>query len=581
MNEDLTIHTAIEEYEGPWLSRPGGLKGIVVVIDPAGGGAKNIDQRRLDDLALLTGSHLYHLIRHAGGVPIMTRADDRPASEVDAGGTAALEKVCGQHGADLAVAIEFAGSRAGKVSLLADDQLSRSLARCLAEVTGVEIPGEERSASESAPALSAPTVRLRLSGPDHSASPYDRQVYHRGCAERMYRGIFAFVLAERGELEAARARRGSAHEAKSVRAVPYLPDLSWDEELARAARRVWPVGNLPIERAAWFCDMYVRTALSDRSMVYLEPQISVDGDTVVIGGATNIAIMRETLADALRAVGIDNVRNELRVLPEEGHLGDQRYGVCIAPMALTFAEPSEAGGLRSQLLYGEPVLLLDRDQGYYLLHGGDGYGGWVRQDCVRVVSADEFKEYTAVRQAVLLRDIETSDRRIVQGATLPIAAAGSDKLTLMQPEGGTFDVKAADVRVEDNSRAVAERISRALALLYRPYVFGGVSPIGLDCSGLVRNVCAQTGLTMARDAAQQFLHGRLVATRWHRAGIRPGDLLYFISKSGKIFHVGIALSRTHFVHCAPPEVQISSLSKGDRLYSEYRDETFFAAKRVP
>jgi cell wall-associated NlpC family hydrolase len=581
MNEQATIQRAIEEYQPPWLPKPGGLKGIVVVVDPAGGGARSIEQRRLDDVTLLTGSYLYHLIRHAGGVPLMTRADDRPAPEVGADGEASLQRVCGQHGADLAVAIEFADSGDGNVSSLVDGRLSRLLARCLAEATGVEIPGEERLVNESAPPLSAPAARVCLSGLGPSASRHDWRVHHRGCAERIYRGVAAFVLAERGELEAARGRRGSAHEAKSARAVPYLPDLSWDEELVQAARRVWPVGNLPIERAAWFCDMYVRTALSDRSMVYLEPQISVDGDTVVIGGATNIAIMRETLADALRAVGIDNVRNELRVLPEEGHLGDQRYGVCIAPMALTFAEPSEAGGLRSQLLCGEPVLLLDRDRGYYLLHGGDGYAGWVHEDCVRVVSADEFKQYTAARQAILLRDIETNDRRIVQGATLPIASATSDQLTLTLPEGGTFDVSTADVCVEDNSRVVAERISRALALLYRPYVFGAVSPIGLDCSGLMRNVCAQTGLFMARDAAQQFLHGRLVATRWHRDGIRPGDLLYFISKSGKIFHVGIALSRTHFVHSAPPEVQISSLSKGDRLYSEYRAETFFAAKRVP
>jgi hypothetical protein len=426
-----------------------------------------------------------------------------------------------------------------------------------------------------------PGARVCLKTPDDNADELDRQVFHRACAERIYRGIASFVDAEREAIEAIRVHSGGQAEPETTRAVPYLPNDSWEEELARAARRVWPVGDLPVEKAAWFCDMFLRTALSDRSAVYFEPRISAAGDGAVVGGATNIAIMRETLADALRAVGVKKVRNELRLLPEEGNLDDQRFGVCIAPMALTFAEPSEAGGLCSQLLFGEPALLLDRDAGYFLLHGGDGYCGWVREECVRVVSAREFRQYTAARQAVLLRDVETSDRRIVRGATLPIASAASDLVTLMHPEGGTFEVGAADVRLDDDSAAAADRVSRALGLLHRPYVFGGVSPIGLDCSGLVRNVCVQTGSTMARDAAQQFLHGKLVATRWHRDGIRPGDLLYFISKSGKIFHVGIALSRTHFVHSAPPEVQINSLNKGDRLYSEYRDETFFAAKRLP
>ena len=81
------------------------------------------------------------------------------------------------------------------------------------------------------------------------------------------------------------------------------------------------------------------------------------------------------------------------------------------------------------------------------------------------------------------------------------------------------------------------------------------------------------------DAAQQFLSGKLVASRWYRDGIRPGDRLYFIETSGKIFHTGVAISQTHFVHCSAPEVQISSLKKGDRLYREQWDNTFLAAKR--
>ena len=580
MNEDVTVQRAIEQYQPPWLSEPGELKGVVLVIDPAGGGAQSVDRRRLDDLALMTGGHLYHLIRQAGGVPVMTRADDRPVPGLEAGTPPALRTICRQHTTDLAVTIEFAASDTSGVSSLAEGKPSQSLARHLAEAVAVDVRTEGSSAGRSASRPGVLGARVFLKSPGGRSDGLDRQAFHRGCAEQIYRGIASFAGAEREALGADKVRRQAECEPGTVRAVPYLPDDSWEQELERAARRVWPEGDLPVERAAWFCDMFLRTALSDRSMVHLEPRTSVDGDTVVVGGATNIAIMRETLTDALRAVGVKKVHHEVRVLPEEGHLDDERYGVCVAPMALTFAEASEAAGLRSQLLYGEPVLLLDRDAGYFLLHGGDGYCGWVREDCVRVMSVDEFKRYTAARQAVLLRDVETADRRVVQGATLPIASAASDQMTLMQPEGGTFHVDAADVRVHDGSSAAAGQISRALRLLYRPYLFGGVSPIGLDCSGLVRNVSTQTGLTMARDAAQQFLHGRLVATRWHRDGIRPGDLLYFISAGGRIFHVGLAITPTHFVHCAPPEVQISSLNKSDRLYSEYRERTFFAAKRV-
>jgi cell wall-associated NlpC family hydrolase len=92
-------------------------------------------------------------------------------------------------------------------------------------------------------------------------------------------------------------------------------------------------------------------------------------------------------------------------------------------------------------------------------------------------------------------------------------------------------------------------------------------------------MCERRGVTLARDAGQQFVSGQLVATHWYRDDILPGDRLYFINETGKVYHSGIAISPTHFVHSCPPAVQISSLRRGDRLYSEDWDRDFFAAKR--
>jgi cell wall-associated NlpC family hydrolase len=103
--------------------------------------------------------------------------------------------------------------------------------------------------------------------------------------------------------------------------------------------------------------------------------------------------------------------------------------------------------------------------------------------------------------------------------------------------------------------------------------------VGIDCSGLVGNLMEREGQAPARDAAQQFLSGKLVGTPWYRDAIRAGDRLYFINASGKISHTGIAMSPTHFIHSSPPGVQINSLRKGDRLYSAHWDETFLGAKR--
>ena len=98
----------------------------------------------------------------------------------------------------------------------------------------------------------------------------------------------------------------------------------------------------------------------------------------------------------------------------------------------------------------------------------------------------------------------------------------------------------------EETQGAEEKLQKALSFLHLPYVFGAVSSIGLDCSGLVRNVHAQMGKPVSRDAFQQFLPGKLVATRWYRDDIKPGDLLYFINGTGKIFHVGVCSDEQAF-----------------------------------
>jgi hypothetical protein len=553
---ETMINKAIEDFEPSQLPPPGELRGLVIVVQPTGGGAMDAAQRRRDDLSLLTAGHLFHHIQAGGGVPRLTRADDRPPPGSDAGTAGALARLCDEAKCHFIVSIESAPTSSPGASGLA--------ATWLDDLEGTGIPGG----------------RMVLSGPAPSWTEAKRMAYPRDCAVEIYRALVGYVGRERKKLEQRRlARWPDLAAAADTDPIPRYPDREPKDRLVRAAREIWPDGDLPIEKAAWFCRVFCRTSLSDRTVVYFEPHVTLDGDTVVLGGATNVPHLRELLVTALQAVGVQKIRNEMRVLPEEGRLDGARVGACVAPMALTFNRPSEAAGVQTQLLYGEPLLLLDRDAGYYLMHGGDGYWGWVRESCVRVMAADEFTRYTAADPAVLLRDLELGDRRVVQGSTLPVASRSGDRVTLMHPDGTTSDVAARDVRLTDNSQAIETRLDRALSLLHRPYVFGGVSPIGMDCSGLVRNVYGQTGLTMARDAAQQFLQGRLVATRWYRDNIQPGDLLFFVDVTGKIFHVGIAITPTHFVHCSPPEVQISSLQEGDRLYLEPYAHRFLAAKR--
>ncbi len=511
----------IASYQPIWTPPAKQLQGRVVLIDPEGGNAPTADERRQDDLSLWTASHLYHLVRLAGGTPVLTRADDREAAEVR------RERL------DM------------RVQIRADAQIGRLLMERREQGIDVRLPVKDALVVENVPA-------------------------HRRWAEQIYHQL----------VEASAGPAATKPSAGQPTLVPFHPKPVPESAFAKAAKAIWPEGRLPVARAEWFCNLFARQTFSDRTNLYFEPQITLQGETVMIGGATSETVLLGTLARALHSAGITDVRADMRLLPEQGRLQpDAWFGACIAPMALTFGKPTEGGPLQTQLLYGEPVYLLDRESGFYLVQGGDGYCGWVRENCIRTMPRAEFTAYVCSTQAVLLEDIEHAGRRVVRGSRLMVTEASDAQLTIRLPEGEATTIARTRVRMEEDRGTGLARASAGLRLLETPYLFAGRSSVGLDCSGMVGTVCDEYGTVLPRDAAQQFVTGRRVATRWFRDALKPGDRFYFLNETGKIFHTGLSLGDRHFVHSSPPAVQISSLRPGDRLYGEHWDRQFVGAKR--
>ena len=290
--------------------------------------------------------------------------------------------------------------------------------------------------------------------------------------------------------------------------------------------------------------------------------------------------MVKGLEKALRGVGVEQIRNEVRALPDAEHLGEHLYGVCRAPMALTYREPGYTGGLQTQLLYGEPLFLLDRADDFYLLHAGDGYWGWVPCAAVEPMTAEQFGAYMGQPRGIVSADIENERVRIPRSACVRVVQTKTDERVILLADGTTLSVPTAVVSMQDpDGREAADRVRAGLDLLYTPYVFGARSHVGLDCSGLAGSVQAPAGHRVARDAWQQAIAGQLVATRWNRANIRPGDQLFFINEHGKIYHTSIALDAEHVVHSAPPCVQINGFNPHDPLCDPRLERDFFLAKR--
>jgi cell wall-associated NlpC family hydrolase len=123
------------------------------------------------------------------------------------------------------------------------------------------------------------------------------------------------------------------------------------------------------------------------------------------------------------------------------------------------------------------------------------------------------------------------------------------------------------------SAQTAERAADiALAQVGRPYRYGGDTPAGFDCSGLVSYSYARTGVSVSRET--RTLRGQARPIR--AAQLRPGDLVFFDQEGRKYSHVGLYLGESRFVHAPSSGGRV----RVDRLDSEYWKRLFVEARRI-
>lgn len=232
-------------------------------------------------------------------------------------------------------------------------------------------------------------------------------------------------------------------------------------------------------------------------------------------------------------------------------------------------EPDAASELVTQALLGASAIPLESTESGWTRVRLVDYEGWVRADQlaaptrgaerVAVVTATHAPLYVSWRGAASVDEVFAS-------SLLPIAATGqraeSGRMRVALPGGRAAWVAAADVEERPASgpfppRGPQAAVALAQRLLGTPYLWGGVTQRGIDCSALAQLACRIGGVVIPRDANQQYDALRFIVDR---ASVRQGDLVYFASH-GAITHVGIALDNLTLLHAsgAGQRVMVSSL----------------------
>jgi cell wall-associated NlpC family hydrolase len=159
--------------------------------------------------------------------------------------------------------------------------------------------------------------------------------------------------------------------------------------------------------------------------------------------------------------------------------------------------------------------------------------------------------------------------------------SGDDKtieVELPTGERGSLPTERCEV-YSDRPAEINKIVEGGRQFLRTRYLWGGKTTQGIDCSGLVQTAYAAAGIHLPRDAYQQFYVGKLTATRWHTAGMRRGDTLYFLGGDGKIRHTALYLGDDRYLQAVMPTVRISSFNPAHPDYDPGRHASFAFAKR--
>lgn len=245
-------------------------------------------------------------------------------------------------------------------------------------------------------------------------------------------------------------------------------------------------------------------------------------------------------------------------------------GICKLSVIPMRAEPADAAEMVNQMLFGESYDVMDQRKKWIRIRlHHDRYEGWIDR-----------------KQAFILDEAQAEERK---QATLHIASDLIDIVT--QKDGGSYfpiflgsylpnldgeqNFALADEAFHYNGQSHTEAQSRvqlietAFSYLHAPYLWGGRTPAGIDCSGFTQMVYRLAGHQIPRDAWQQAELGETLSFIEES---EPGDLAFFDNNEGRIVHVGIILKDNYILH-ASGKVRLDRLDQSGIFNHEERGHT--------
>ncbi len=339
-----------------------------------------------------------------------------------------------------------------------------------------------------------------------------------------------------------------------------------------------------------------QTYAPDKRNSVFDLEIKKKRKTLTLIGVTSIAQAKNELIIALKSKHY-KIIDSLRLLPD-AQLGTKTYGVVNLSVVNLRRKVSFASEMMTQALLGTPVRILQEDE-WYRVRTPDDYIAWVASSSIYPMTKAEYNSWNAADKIMVTAAYGFTYEKPDEDSQTVSDVVSGNMLKWEGTEGNYYQVSYPDghkaylplssgipeskwVNAFDQNAEGLIRTSKTL--LGIPYLWGGMSTKGMDCSGFIRTVMFAHGIILPRDASQQALVGERVELSDGFSHLKQGDLLFFGSKATpeqkeRVIHVALYLGNQKFIH-SQGYVHISSFNPEDKDFDEYNLNRLLSATRI-
>jgi len=228
------------------------------------------------------------------------------------------------------------------------------------------------------------------------------------------------------------------------------------------------------------------------------------------------------------------------------------FGVCNLANIPLRLEPSDRSELVSQVLFGEHFAVLEQNPKWSKIKlAYDDYEGWIDNKQYQKITEEQYLQLS--KDGIVLNNDLIEYITSPNNLLMPIPLGAS--LSFLNHEGINVENFSFEGLKTSGEKPKSNLISTAFMYMHAPYLWGGKTPFGIDCSGFTQMVYKLNGYKLFRDASQQAAQGEALSFIEES---EPGDLAFFDNEEGNIIHVGIIMDDNYIIH-ASGKVRIDRL----------------------